>query len=89
MLTCATPVVLGLSVTVGRCVQKPFCRAGRPTERDLRKQAELSHLIDTVGGDMRGYIMYPPPYPPFGELEFHCANVYRTRISFVRDCQRP
>lgn len=62
--TCGTTAVSALSVTAGRGAEKPFCRAGRPTERDSRETAELGHIIDAVGGDMRGDIMYPPSLHP-------------------------
>ena len=71
--TCATLDVLALSVTAGMDVWKPFCRAGRPTERDLRKPFEFSHSFVMQGGVLRGVIMYPPPYPPVGGFKLGCA----------------
>jgi len=83
MLMCATLGVLGVSVTDGRGVWKAFCRAGRPTERDLRKPAEQSHFFIMLGGDMRGAIMYPPSYHPAHVTEmswYLSTDAYWTRV---------
>ena len=46
--------------------RKPFCRAGRPTERDPREADEPSRSFVMAGGDMGGDTLFPPSYPPVG-----------------------
>ena len=83
---CATPGVSGLSVTVKHGARKPFCRAGRPAERDLRKLALQSQIIVAQVGEVVGDIMFPPSFPGVARRIFDgirfCKYCLFTRLSF-------
>ncbi len=47
----------------GQGAGKPFCRAGRPTERGSGELAVSSRSFVMRGGDLGGVILYPPSHP--------------------------
>ena len=57
-----TPADSGLSVTVKHGARKPFCRAGSPTERDLRKSAQQSHSFVRQGVKWWGISCFAPHF---------------------------
>ena len=77
----ATPAVLGLSVTREHGARKPFCRAGRPAERDLRKLAQQSQIIVAQVGEVVGDIMFAPSFPGVAEPTF-CRIIFRETLPF-------